>query len=245
MGKDRPFYQQIREDIKNKILQGHYKWGTYLPSEKSLEEEYHVSRTTIRSAVNDLVQDRYLYIVRGKGTKVVYSRLMDNNPNLLSFTEILRSHGYVSQILEHSCQVISADEFLAKKLVIDVGEEVVWIYRVRGADNEVISVNDSYLPKKILEGRPPEVLLNGDSMYENLKKHCHIMIEEVREEIWAVSADAHFMDILNVTEHAPLLAFERESFSKEGILTEYSKVVYRSDLYRHAVVMRRTEGQGD
>ena len=94
MGRGRPYYQQMRDDIKKKIQCGDYKRGQYLPCEKKLEEEYGVSRTTVRSAISELVQDGYLYIVRGKGTKVAYSRLTDNNPNLLSFTEIVKSHGY-------------------------------------------------------------------------------------------------------------------------------------------------------
>lgn len=241
MGKSRPYYQQIRDDMKEKIQNGDYKRGEYLPCEKKLEEEYRVSRTTIRSAVNELVQDGYLYIVRGKGTRVAYSKLTDNNPNLLSFTEIVKSHGFESQMLWRSFEMIKADEGLAKKLGIETGEEAVHIYRVRGTDHEPVSINDSYLPKYILGGQPADLLLSGESMYENLKKHYHIAVTEVREEIWAVSAGPYEAETLDVEEKDPLLAFERESYSQEGLLAEYSKVIYRSDRYRHAVVMRRRE----
>lgn len=239
MGKSKPYYQQIRDDIKNKIQEGYYGKGTYLPCEKSLEQEYGVSRTTIRSAVNELVLDGYLYIVRGKGTKVAYSRLMENNPNLLSFTEILKSHGYESQILERSFEIIKADEKTAQKMSLEEGEELIRIYRIRGADGEPVSINDSYFPAKLFRGQDPRLLLRGDSLYDNLEKYYHIEIKEVREEIWAVAAKGYNMQILNVERHAPLLAFERESFSREGSLIEYSKVVYRSDRYRHAVIMKR------
>ena len=62
MGRGRPYYQQMRDDIKKKIQCGDYKRGQYLPCEKKLEEEYGVSRTTVRSAISELVQDGYLYI---------------------------------------------------------------------------------------------------------------------------------------------------------------------------------------
>lgn len=241
MGRDKPYYQQIRDDIKRKIQEGYYKRGTYLPCEKNLEMEYGVSRTTIRSAVSELVQDGYIYIVRGKGTKIAHSRLKENNPNLLSFTEILKSHGYESEMIARQFEIIKADENLAKKMSLSVGEELIHIFRVRGADYEPVSMNDSYLPGKVLLGRDPRLLLEGDSMYENLKKYFHITIQGVREEIWAVAAEGEYMEILKVEKGAPLLAFERESFSQEGVLAEYSKVVYRSDRYRHAVVMRRNE----
>ncbi len=104
-----------------------------------------------------------------------------------------------------------------------------------------MSINDSYLPGKILGEQGAELLLDGESMYENLKRHYHIAVTEVKEEIWAVSAGKYEAETLDVEENAPLLAFERESYSQEGTLVEYSKVIYRSDRYRHAVVMRRRE----
>ena len=73
-------------------------------------------------------------------------------------------------------------------------------------------------------------------MYENLKRHYHIAVTEVKEEIWAVSAGKYEAETLDVEENAPLLAFERESYSQEGTLVEYSKVIYRSDRYRHCLL---------
>ena len=66
-----------------------------------------------------------------------------------------------------------------------------------------------------------------------------IVITEIREEIWAISAGKKYAEILDVSRQAPLLAFERESFDQEGNLIEYSEVVYRSDRYKHAVAMRK------
>lgn len=242
MGKNRPYYQQVREDIKDKILSGNFKQGSYLPCEQKLGEEYRVSRTTIRSAINELVQDGYLYIVRGKGTKVAYSRLVHNNPNLLSFTEILKSHGFESQMLERHMEIIKADENLIEKIPVELGEEVIRIYRVRAVDSEPVSINTSYLPKRLFSNQNLEYLTEGDSMYENLKKYFHIIIAEVREEIWAMAADSQIAEVLDVKKKAPLLAFEREAFNKEGTFIEYSEVVYRSDRYKHSVLIRGREG---
>lgn len=239
VAKEIPYYQQVRNDICTKIENGYYKRGQYLPCEQKLCQEYHVSRTTIRSAVSELIQDGYLFIVRGKGTRVSYSKLTDNNPQLLSFTDILKSHGYQSQMIERKTEIIKADRRLAGKTGVDKGDELVYIYRIRGVDDEPVSINKSYLPKKIFEGQDIGLLTAGDSMYENLRKYFRIVICEVREEIWAVSADSRYAEILDVDMHTPLLAFERESFDKEGNLIEYSEVVYRSDRYKHAVMMRR------
>ena len=184
MGRGRPYYQQMRDDIKKKIQCGDYKRGQYLPCEKKLEEEYGVSRTTVRSAISELVQDGYLYIVRGKGTKVAYSRLTDNNPNLLSFTEIVKSHGYEPQILQRSFEIIRQMRNLRKNS--ESGPErrqytfIACGARMMSQCRSMILICRG----KILGEQGAELLLDGESMYENLKRHYHIAVTEVKEEIW-------------------------------------------------------------
>lgn len=49
-----PLYHRIENDLKNKIVLGHYKPGDILPSERELIEIYKVSRLTAREAVKRL-----------------------------------------------------------------------------------------------------------------------------------------------------------------------------------------------
>ena len=63
-----PLYRQIIEDMKKKINSGILREDDYLPSEFKLMEEYGVSRTTVRQAIEILVREGYLRIKRGVGT---------------------------------------------------------------------------------------------------------------------------------------------------------------------------------
>lgn len=68
-----PIYSKISQAIKEDILSGKYPNGTYLPSERILSEQYQVERTTIRRALQELVDDEIIRKFPGAGSKVVIS----------------------------------------------------------------------------------------------------------------------------------------------------------------------------
>lgn len=76
-----PLYQQVAEDLKNRIEQGEFCSGQSIPSEAKLCEQYEVSRITIRNAIAELVEQEILVKYQGKGVFV-------------------RSNFFISQMLE-------------------------------------------------------------------------------------------------------------------------------------------------
>ena len=53
-----PLYYQLKEEIKKKILNGTYKENDLIPSEREIGEQFNLSSTTVRRALNDLVQEK-------------------------------------------------------------------------------------------------------------------------------------------------------------------------------------------
>lgn len=69
---DRPkLYEQVVEQIKNMIVQGIYKKGDLLPSEKELIEMTGVSRITVREALRLLNEAGVIETHKGKGSFVL------------------------------------------------------------------------------------------------------------------------------------------------------------------------------
>lgn len=66
----KPKYQLIIDDIKSYILSGTYKAGEKIPSEYELQENYNVSRQTVRKAILELSNEGFLRSERGSGTYV-------------------------------------------------------------------------------------------------------------------------------------------------------------------------------
>ncbi len=70
-----PIYYQIEEQLKNKLKNGELKPNDSLPSEREFAERFEISRMTVRQAINNLVNDGYLYRQKGRGTFVSEKKL--------------------------------------------------------------------------------------------------------------------------------------------------------------------------
>ncbi|MDD6202776.1 MAG: GntR family transcriptional regulator [Lachnospiraceae bacterium] len=66
-----PIYAQIREQMKEQILDGSIPPGTVLPSIRQLAKETGVSVITTTRAYSDLEQEGFIASVQGKGSIVL------------------------------------------------------------------------------------------------------------------------------------------------------------------------------
>jgi DNA-binding LacI/PurR family transcriptional regulator len=65
-----PLYQQVQQDIKDRITHGFLRVGDQIQSQQELSQYYQVSLITIKKALNELVSEGVLYSRVGKGTYV-------------------------------------------------------------------------------------------------------------------------------------------------------------------------------
>lgn len=66
-----PIYAQIREQIKEQIVNGEIKEGFILPSIRSLAKDVGVSVITTTRAYNDLEKEGFIATMQGKGSVVL------------------------------------------------------------------------------------------------------------------------------------------------------------------------------
>lgn len=71
-----PIYAQIKEQLKDQILNGEISEGTILPSIRQLAKEIGVSVITTTRAYNELEAEGFITSVQGKGSIVLST---DNN----------------------------------------------------------------------------------------------------------------------------------------------------------------------
>ena len=72
-----PIYEQIVDQVKADILQGHLKENDSLPSVRGLAKELHISALTVKKAYDTLELEGFIITIHGKGSFVA-----GVNPNL-------------------------------------------------------------------------------------------------------------------------------------------------------------------
>ena len=239
MAREEPFYQKVRNDLEEKIKSGFYRHGEYLPSEGKLETLYKVSRTTVRNAVRDLIDDGYLTIVRGKGTKVTSSMLNARLPNLVSFTDIIRQQGLTPSLPVAKIQKLYPTKEISQNLRISLQEPVYEIYRVRAVDDEPITIHVSYIPCKLVPDFDLSVLKEKQSLYRMLEEDYGIIPNMSEDSISAVLADAAIAKALHIEKGYPILKIEKTTYDQNNNLFEYGHTYYRGDRWSQAIIMRR------
>jgi GntR family transcriptional regulator len=225
-----PLYQQIYEILRKEITGGLWKAGELFPPESELIRKYQVSSITIRQALDMLQNDGLITRHRGKGTFIALQSLEKNLTRIISFTEDMRQRGSVPGTTVLSLSLIPAPIEIAKRLDIEPGEDLARIQRLRLADGEPVSLEDSYLVNKYCKGVLDYDLV-GKSLRQILENDFNIYEVHAKETIRAILAPAPMAKLLLVNHNAALLFVERVSFSQFGIPVEYLHIYYRGDRY--------------
>ena len=66
-----PQYLRVYEVLRRRIEDHEYPVGSFLPPEPELGKLHAVSRTTVRKAVEMLIDDGFLVVRRGRGTEIL------------------------------------------------------------------------------------------------------------------------------------------------------------------------------
>lgn len=72
-------YEKIYKDIKNRIDNGEFNGGKLLPTEGNLQEQYSVSRITVKHAYDMLTAEGIIVRIPGKGTVLAESNSKSQN----------------------------------------------------------------------------------------------------------------------------------------------------------------------
>ncbi len=234
---DKPLYQVVSESILDRIDSGELKPHDRLPSENELCELFSVGRNTVRRALGELVRDGVLKTVPGLGTFVTDSRLTKTAEYLYGMTQEMQLHhrAITSRVLE--AKIISADPYLTRRLQVQLGAEVVFLYRVREMDGEPAAIERSYLPHALCPG-----ILKFDfskqSLYETLSRTYNRRPSHAEQEIEASLATSEVARLLNLTPPAVVLVFHRETRLEIGEVIEYVDSELRADRFRFYTNLR-------
>lgn len=224
-----PLYLQLYEKLKHNITSGQWEENTMIPTELDLMKSFGVGRETVRRAVLKLVNEGYLYRQRGRGTFVCRTRPEDGLEQLVSFTAEMVARGYRpgTKVLEHRrCQ---PDEESRSVLNLSPAQEIIYIKRLRTANQLAVAVEESFLDPAVF-GAVDEEKLSG-SFYHYLVYDKNIKPGRIMQEISSILADSDTARLLEVEPGHPVLQLTRLMYVAEGRPFFWMKFRYRGDIY--------------
>ncbi len=160
-----PLYYQLKSYIEEQIETGVWEAGTQIPSELELSEQFNISRTTIRQAIGDLVNERKLERIQGRGPFVSEISIEKQIERVSGFSQDMRMRGLVptSDILNF--EVVKANPAVAKALKINEGDDAILLKRLRKGNNKRIALEVVYMDYKKYKDFL-SVNLANESLYE-------------------------------------------------------------------------------
>jgi GntR family transcriptional regulator len=227
----KPLYQIVADAILKQIENGVYKQGERLPSESELGKIYAVGRNTVRHALSELVDLSVVRTVQGVGSFVDSTRYSKTAEFLLGFSREMELYGKVATNKVLDAKLIPADPFLARRLQIQLGAEVVFIHRLRLLDGEPVANERAYLPHRLCPG-----ILDNDftdlSLYSVLATQYNMKPDHAEQEILAELATNEVAKLLELKQPAVVLVFHRETCTQENLVIEYVDSEFRADRFQ-------------
>lgn len=233
-----PLYNQLKELLRAKILDGTYAAESRMPSESELGDKFQVSRITVRQALGDLQKEGLIFKIHGKGTFVAKPKAFQNVSRLQGLSESLSQLGYevINQL--RSVKIIAAENRIAERLHIIEGEPVVEIQRIRLINREPVSLEISYLPKNIGDALLKADLITRD-IFLILENDLQINLGHADLAIDAVLATNELATALSVEQGSPIMRIERLTHSADGTPIDFEFLYYRGDAFQYRLRIDR------
>lgn len=234
----KPLFAQIGDAIRRQIESGDLKRGDAIPSEREYAEELGVSRMTVRAALDALVREGLLLRQRGRSTVVSAAKINRSALGFMSFTEDMKTRGLLatSRVLQLSAEV--ADATVAAQLGLPVGARVVFLERVRLADDEPMALERAYLPHQRFGGLLGQDLAQH-SLYDVLEHTFGCRPSLADESVEAILLNAADARLLGVPRNSPALLARRITRDERGEPVESVQTLYRADRYRMVFTRKR------
>lgn len=222
-----PLWLRLRDDLHDRLAAEDF--GEEFPGELALAREYGLSRHTVREALRELRSEGLVTAARGRPSRVASNTTIEQPMGALySLFTSVEAAG-IAQRSDVRCLEVRTDGDAATHLGVDVDTPLVYLERIRLADDEPLAVDRVWLPAD--RARP---LLGADfsrtSLYAQLRVNCGIRLTGGQERIRAVVPTASERLLLGFPPEVAALALDRLGYAGDE-LVEWRQTLVRGDRF--------------
>ncbi len=234
-----PRHLLISEKLREQISSGQYAPGGQLPSEFDLGQQFNVSRTTVRRAIANLVNQGLVTTHRGKGvfvkerSKVVFSL---SNPLTFFNTDLVRQ-GITGSVRNIRFERVDPPLDIATQLGLTAEGTEVYCQQKIILTNDIPTVLDMvYFPVEVGE-KLSDALQQGFT-YTTLDRNG-FPLERAEITLESTHATPEIGRYLEVPIGAPLLLYRYVAYSQGDRPVACGEAISRADRACYSVVLTR------
>lgn len=238
MSRELPKYRRISDQIISSIRKGELLPGMKTPSETRIIEDFGVSNTTARKALQYLEMSGWAKRVKGKGTFVQKRQVLRRVDKILSFTKNMHEAGYIP-----STRLLTAEEVPEGYASMIGGRRysmagpVYRILRLRFADDNPVLLEERYISKQLCP-EIPDQFLEG-SLYDLYENGYDLELTEIYQNLSSILLDEDSNQYFRLQLPSPALLIEGITFAGKEIILEMERSLYRGDKYAFTLSAKR------
>lgn len=225
-------YEILFHDLKKSILTGVIPEGGILPSEHELCREYSVTRSTVRKALDLLVNEGYIAKKQGKGSIVQLNRKSLGLLSFRGFSEVLgkKEQKIRSVFLQDPIFLPWPKNFFYRPTKEEQKTNLIFFHRLRFVDEEPVMLEHTYVPNIGLEDFFDQPLAEG-SLFTTLRQRYEIEILNLSQDIKAIPADPQMSYVLDTPPGSPLILIYRRYSTNRENMNIYSSLYCNTGKY--------------
>ncbi|NLD35335.1 MAG: GntR family transcriptional regulator [Desulfatiglans sp.] len=227
-----PFFIQIAETMKRRILSGQYDPGKQLFTGEELEKEFQTSNITIRKALDKLKNDGFVERRRGLGTTV--SRI-EETPLTFELGRSFKKLKESIQKLNTQVKVLEitttrSSEYVQNFLSMDSEQDIWRMKRLRIFNGLPVSFNTYYTDPTSCN-KISKADAEKDDILHTIEQAKKIRFHKVNQTLRSVAADLDISSALEIPYGAPVFFNETTYHPASGKALLLSQNYFRGDMF--------------
>lgn len=235
-------YIQLKEILIERINDGIYPAGSFIPSESKLISEFSVSITTVRKTVNELSRMGLVEKIHGKGTRIISKEIKMDISSVHSMSEDIKRLGFTQK-----------RDIVEFKISSEYSKDLKGIFNLKTSD-KVFSLKKvnriDGVPSALIIYHFPQYLgiktdddeLSKLSIYDVFKKNGY----EISREEWKLKAD-HMAEVdaklLDISTKTPVMVLDVTYYDKDFRPVMTSREYWRSDKFYISISLNKISGE--
>lgn len=219
---------EAMEKIENYIIKNRLKPDDKLPSERTMCEMWDYNRSTLRSAIKQLMLEGKLYNKVGSGTYVAREKLIRDLKDAKSLKQAAEAAGRKITTEVIGVGFCETPKNIGKKLKLPLGHKLFCLARVRCLEGIPVMISNVYLDAVRFPGLE-RYDFRENSLYRILNENYGVEIAGGIEKLSISTCDEQEAAHLKVAVGTPVIYQSGITVDAEDVPFEYFKEITRSE----------------